>query len=98
MGMTDTIAEFILSFDLPGSPPDLLPRVRETFLDSFGVMLAGSREESARIAGHWVKSQGRLGGCSVLADGGFRASRMPPLPTVSRPIHWTMIILAIRAR
>ena len=74
MPVTEDIADFVLSFDLQRSPADLLSRVREGFLDSFGVMLAGSREESAEIAGRWVKSQGGSGRCAVLADGGFRAS------------------------
>ena len=41
MTMTEDIAGFAAAFSLKTAPTELLPRVRETFLDSFGVMLAG---------------------------------------------------------
>ena len=47
MSTTEDIVDFVVSFGLNAAPADLLPRVREAFLDSFGVMLAGCREESA---------------------------------------------------
>ena len=56
--MTEDIADFVISFSLNAAPAELLPRVREAFLDSFGVMLAGSCEESAQIAARWVRDQG----------------------------------------
>jgi len=74
MTMTEDIAGFAASFSLKSAPAELLPRVREAFLDSFGVMLAGSREESARIAARWVRSQGAEGPCAVIAQRDFRAS------------------------
>jgi 2-methylcitrate dehydratase PrpD len=37
-------------------------------------MLAGSREESAQIAGRWVRSQGAEGQCAVVAQRDFRTS------------------------
>ena len=61
MSMTEDIASFVNSFSLRNAPAELLPKVRETFLDSFGVMLAGSREESAQLAARWVQSQGAVG-------------------------------------
>jgi 2-methylcitrate dehydratase PrpD len=74
MSMTEDIAGFVASFSLRTAPAELLPRVREAFLDSFGVMLAGSREESAQIAGRWIRSQGGEGQCTVIAQRGFRIS------------------------
>ena len=74
MTMTQDIAGFVASFSLTNAPPELLPRVREAFLDSFGVMLAGSREESAQIAARWVQSQGGKGSCAVIAQRDFRTS------------------------
>jgi 2-methylcitrate dehydratase PrpD len=74
MSMTKDIAAFVASFNLKTAPADLLPRVREAFLDSFGVMLAGSREQSAQIAARWVGSQGTAGQCTVIAAPDFRAS------------------------
>src|SRR6266540_5681052 len=74
MAMTEDIAAFVASFNLKTAPADLLPRVREAFLDSFGVMLAGSREQSAQIAARWIRSQGTAGQCTVIAAPDFRAS------------------------
>ena len=74
MTMTEDIAAFVASFSLKAAPAELLPRVREAFLDSFGVMLAGCREQSAQIAARWVRSQGAVGHCSVIAAPDFRTS------------------------
>src|SRR5215510_5616396 len=74
MTMTEDIASFAASFGLKTAPAELLPRVREAFLDSFGVMLAGSREESGQIAARWVRSQHADGKCLVIAQRGFRTS------------------------
>jgi len=74
MTMTEDIAGFGAAFSLKTAPTELLPRVRETFLDSFGVMLAGSREESAQLAARWVLSQGAAGECSVIARKSFSTS------------------------
>src|SRR5262245_3477951 len=74
MPITQDIADFAASFSLRAAPPELLPRVREAFLDSFGVMLAGSREESAQVAARWVRSQGTAGHCGVFAQPDFRTS------------------------
>jgi len=74
MPMTEDIAAFAAAFSLKTAPAELLPRVRETFLDSFGVMLAGSREESARITARWVRGQGAVGQCTVIAERDLRTS------------------------
>jgi 2-methylcitrate dehydratase PrpD len=59
---------------LKNAPAELLSKVREAFLDSFGVMLAGSKEESAQLAARWVRSQGSQGVCRVIAQRDFRTS------------------------
>jgi 2-methylcitrate dehydratase PrpD len=74
MTMTKDIAGFAAAFSLKTAPKELLPRVRETFLDSFGVMLAGSREESAQLAARWVHRQGAAGECSVVARKSYSTS------------------------
>jgi 2-methylcitrate dehydratase PrpD len=74
MAMTEDIAAFVKSFGLEGAPADLTPRARDAFMDSFGVMLAGSREESARIAARWVGSEGSNGTCTVFAHPAFVSS------------------------
>jgi 2-methylcitrate dehydratase PrpD len=72
--MTKDIANFVASFELKTAPAELLPRVREAFIDSFGVMLAGSREESAQLAARWVRSQAGQGDCRVFAQTDLRTS------------------------
>jgi 2-methylcitrate dehydratase PrpD len=76
MSMTDDITNFVVSFKLKAAPAEVLPRVREAFVDSFGVMLAGSREESAQIAARWVRDQGNNGNgnCIVFAQKGLRTT------------------------
>jgi len=71
MTMTEDVAA---AFSLRTAPAELLPRVREAFLDSFGVMLAGSREESARIAARWIRIERAEGSCAVIAQRDFRTS------------------------
>ena len=74
MTMTEDIASFAASFSLKTASAELLPRVREAFFDSFGVMLAGSCEDSTRIAARWVRSQRAEGKCLVIAQRDFRTS------------------------
>src|SRR5262245_8935862 len=74
MTMTEDIASFAASFSLKTAPPEPLPGVREAFLDSFGVMLAGSREEISQIAARWVRGQRAEGPCAVIAQRDFRNS------------------------
>ena len=74
MPMTEDVAAFAATFSLKTAPAELLPRVRETFLDSFGVMLAGGREESAQITARWVRGQGAVGHCTVIAERDLRTS------------------------
>jgi 2-methylcitrate dehydratase PrpD len=74
MTITEDIANFVVSFSLRTAPAELLPKAREPFLDSFGVMLAGSREESAQLAARWVQNQSAAGICGVVAQKGLRTS------------------------
>ena len=74
MTMTEDVTGFVASFSLRTAPAELLPRVREAFLDSFGVMLAGSREESAQIAARWIRSERAAGPCAVIAQRDLRTS------------------------
>src|SRR5437879_6919030 len=74
MTMTEDVAGFAAAFSLVTAPAELLPRVREAFLDSFAVMLAGSREESARIAARWIRTERAEGSCAVIAQRDFRTS------------------------
>jgi 2-methylcitrate dehydratase PrpD len=72
--ITGDIADFVASFELKTAPVELLPRVRDAFVDSFGVMLAGSCEESAQLAARWVRNQAAQGACRVFAQTDLRTS------------------------
>jgi aconitate decarboxylase len=74
MPITEEIAAFAANFSLKTAPAELLPLAKETFLDSFGVMLAGSTEESAQITARWACAEGAIGPCALSAERGFRTS------------------------
>ena len=46
----ETIAEFVVAFDLDKAPAGLIERTRVAFIDTIGVMLGGAHEEVAEIA------------------------------------------------
>src|SRR6185369_8025930 len=52
------LAEFIAGFELKNAPPEVIGRARVAFIDTMGVMLAGSREEVAHLAVEMVKLEG----------------------------------------
>ncbi len=52
------IAEFIVSFDLKKVPPIVIDRARVAFIDTIGVMLAGSQHDPADIVCDMIKFEG----------------------------------------
>src|SRR5260221_12990478 len=48
--LSQLLADFIAGFDLKNAPPDVIDRARVAFIDTMGVMLAGSRKEVAHLA------------------------------------------------
>jgi hypothetical protein len=48
--LSERLAEFVASSDLKRVPPEVIDRARVAFIDTVGVMLAGSREDVARLA------------------------------------------------
>ncbi|MFM1817133.1 MAG: hypothetical protein RLZ98_3828, partial [Pseudomonadota bacterium] len=54
MVISDRIADFIVGFDLGTAPEALVGLAEEAFVDTIGVMLAGSREPASRIAAEMV--------------------------------------------
>ncbi len=52
------LAEFVSDFDLKAAPPEVVERARVAFIDTTGVMLAGSREEVTHLALDMVKAEG----------------------------------------
>jgi 2-methylcitrate dehydratase PrpD len=71
--LSELIAEFTLAFDLKNAPPLALERARLAFTDTMGVMLAGSREKVAQIAGEMVRAEDSAPTCAVVGQP-FRAS------------------------
>jgi 2-methylcitrate dehydratase PrpD len=55
--LTQILAEFIVGFDLKHVPPELIERARVGFIDTLGVMLAGSQEHVSSIVGDMVKME-----------------------------------------
>ena len=66
------LAEFIAGFDLKSAPPEVIDRARVAFIDTMGVMLAGSREEVAHLA---------------CRDGEGRGRRLPPASIVGQSLR-----------
>ena len=62
------LAEFIAGFDLKNAPPEVIDRARIAFIDTMGVMLAGSREEVAHLAVEMVKLEGATPTASVVGQ------------------------------
>jgi 2-methylcitrate dehydratase PrpD len=65
---TQLIASFITGFDLKHAPPLAIERARLAFIDTMGVMLAGSRSEPAAIVREMVRAEGATPVASVVGD------------------------------
>ena len=55
---TQLVAEFVAGFDLKQAPALAVERARTAFIDTMGVMLAGSRSEPAALVGEMVRAEG----------------------------------------
>src|SRR5580692_7806399 len=53
--VTEIIADFIVGFDLKNAPPAAIERARTAFVDTVGVMLAGSQLPPANIVAEVVR-------------------------------------------
>jgi len=62
------LAEFIAGFELKNAPPEVIDRARVAFIDTMGVMLAGSREEVAHLAVEMVKLEGAAQTASIVGQ------------------------------
>jgi 2-methylcitrate dehydratase PrpD len=67
------LAEFIVGFELKSAPALAVERARLAFIDTLGVMLAGSHTEPAEIVAAMVKAEGAAPAVSV-AGQAFRSS------------------------
>jgi 2-methylcitrate dehydratase PrpD len=71
--LSDTIADFVVGFDPKTLPPLAVERARLAFIDTLGVMLAGSREEGSELVCDMVKQEDAAGKVTVIGQS-FRTS------------------------
>lgn len=71
--LSGKIAEFLAGFRLADAPPAVVDLARIAFIDTVGVMLAGSREPPGIIAGEMVRAEGGAAVVSVVGQA-FRSS------------------------
>jgi 2-methylcitrate dehydratase PrpD len=67
------LSEFIVGFDLKQVPASVVERARIGFIDTLGVMLAGSHEEVSAIVCEMVKAEGAAPSTTVVGQS-FRTS------------------------
>jgi 2-methylcitrate dehydratase PrpD len=60
------IADFVTGFDLKDAPPVVIERARVGFIDTVGVMLAGSQLPPADIVGEVVKLEGSTPAATIV--------------------------------
>ena len=65
---TQRIVDFIAGFDLKHVPPLALERARTAFVDTVGVMLAGSRSEPAALVLDMVRAEGAAPKVSIVGQ------------------------------
>ena len=65
---SQVIAEFITAFDLKNAPPLVIERARTAFIDSIGVMLAGSREPASDMVCDMIKLEGSAPAASIVGQ------------------------------
>jgi 2-methylcitrate dehydratase PrpD len=66
--VSQTIADFVTSFDLKTVPQPVIDRARMVFIDTVGVMLAGSHEESSHLIAAMVKAEGSAPQASIVQE------------------------------
>src|SRR5262249_15730720 len=57
--LTARVVDFVANFDLGEAPPLAIERARTAFIETVGVMLAGSRSDPAAIVLEMVRAEGR---------------------------------------
>ncbi len=71
--VSQAIADFVTGFDLKNAPQPVIDRARAVFVDTVGVMLAGSHEEAAHFIVAMVKAEGSSPQASIVQES-LRAS------------------------
>jgi 2-methylcitrate dehydratase PrpD len=69
MSKSDRVAAFITGFDLETAPSELINLAEIAFVDTVGVMLAGSGEPAARIVCDMVAAEGSIPAAGVVGRG-----------------------------
>ena len=72
--LSQILADYVVNFDLKAVPAEVIDRARIGFIDTLGVMLAGSREEVAAIAVDMVKAEGSAPRCVRSSGQSLRTS------------------------
>ena len=67
MNISERLARFVAETE--GVPQEAIAQAKRAVLDTLGVALAGSREESARAVAAWVREQGGRAEATVLGQG-----------------------------
>src|SRR5262245_39719314 len=65
---TARVADFVAGFDLKAVPALAIERARLAFIDTVGVMLAGSRSEPATIVLELVRAEGAAPAASIVGQ------------------------------
>jgi len=72
-GATEAIAQFVADIRLEDIPAAVLQNAKLMILDTFGVILAGSRDPACKLLAQWVKDQEASLRATVIGQG-FRSS------------------------
>src|SRR5262249_313483 len=77
---TALLTEFIAGFDLKQAPSLALERGRAAFIDTLGVMLAGSRSEPAALVLEMVKLEGATPTAAIVGQSLRTSPQLAALP------------------
>src|SRR5260370_3998211 len=77
--LSEIIAEFVVGFDLKDVSPLAIERTRLAFIDTMGVMLAGSRSHVAAIAYDMVKAEGSAPAASIVGPSSHASPHLSAL-------------------
>src|SRR5258705_11043092 len=78
--LTQVLAQYIAGFDLKNVPQPVIDRARLVFIDTIGVMLAGSHEEVAHIVREMVKAEAAAPAASVVGQSLRTSPQLAALP------------------
>ena len=77
--ISQRVADYIAAFDLKSAPPAAIERARIAFIDTVGVMIAGSQEEVSTLACEMVKAEGTTPAASIVGQPLRASSQMAAL-------------------